>query len=496
MSPTFILLIILAYFLVLIFISRLTSRNANNQGFFVGNRESPWYIVAFGMIGASLSGITFISIPGTVANSQFSYMQVVIGYLFGYAVISFVLMPLYYRMNLTSIYSYLGERFGNRSYKIGASYFLLSRIIGAALRLYLVAQVLQEFMLSAWGVPFEITVAISIALIWLYTHKGGIRTIIWTDTLQTLFMLVALGVCVYLITSDLGISFSNLFSSIDEAGYGQWFFTDDPASSKYLWKQILGGAFLAICMTGLDQDMMQKNLSCPNIKDAQKNMISFSVVLFFVNAAFLALGALLFMYIDVHPEVQQIMTDAGRDTDMLFPTVALESGLGMGLGIVFLLGLIAAAYSSADSALTALTTSVCVDFIDTENQKTSDKQRKLVHILVSLTLLVTILIFKYVKSDNVIWELFKAATYTYGPLLGMFSFGIITKRIVQDKWVLIVCLAAPIISYFFNNWLAAHEDWYQFGFELILINGGLTFLGLWLISRPSNCVDSKPEIEI
>jgi len=482
MSAMTIIFIVLGYFVVLIGISWVTGKGADNKTFYLGNKQSPWYIVAFGMIGASLSGITFISIPGTVAASQFSYMQIVIGYMLGYAVIAFVLMPLYYRMNLTSIYGYLGQRIGPLAYKTGAAYFLLSRIIGASLRLYLVANVLQEFLFNQWGVPFELTVAISILLIWIYTFRGGIRTIIWTDSLQTLFMLIALGMSIYLISDDLGLG--NITGAIDEAGYSRWFFTDDVYSSKYFLKQILAGAFIAICMTGLDQDMMQKNLSCRNIAEAKKNMISFSVILFFVNLVFLVLGGLLFLYMDARPAVGEAMAARGNDMDLLFPTIAMEGGLGVALGIFFLLGLIAAAYSSADSALTSLTTSVCVDFLNGESkeEQAQVRQRKRVHVIMSLVLLLTVIIFKQVKSDNVIWELFKAAQYTYGPLLGLFFFGILTSRKVRDRYVLPVCVLAPVASFFFNRWIASHEDWFQFGFELIVVNGLLTFTGLLLIS--------------
>lgn len=487
MTPKLIFSILIGYFLLLMLISYLTSRKSDNAQFFLGSRNSKWFVVAFGMIGASLSGVTFISIPGTVANNGFEYMQIVSGYLIGYVVIAFVLMPLYYRLQLTSIYAYLGQRFGRGAYVTGASYFLLSRIIGASLRLFIVTSILQEFLFSHWGVPFAVTVMISIGLIWLYTYRAGIGTIIWTDTLQTLFMLLAAGLAVYLIASDLQLEWGQLFSSIDEAGYGGWWQTTDEKASNYFIKSIVAGAFITICMTGLDQDMMQKNLSCKNIKDAQKNMMTFSFILFFVNIMFLVLGALLFIYMDTHPEVGEFIASKGGDTDYLFPYIALEGELGLTIGVFFLIGLIAAAYSSADSALTSLTTSFCVDIlrVDENKEKKAEKTRKYVHVMMSFVLFVVVYIFSIVKNDNVINELFTAAQYTYGPLLGLYFFGMFTKTQVKDKWVPLVCIAAPIASYFINDFLSRQEDWYQFGFELIVLNGLLTVIGLVVLTKPS-----------
>lgn len=483
MSPSLIFGILVAYFLMLMGVSYLTSRKSDNAHFFLGSRNSRWFVVAFGMIGASLSGVTFISIPGTVANDGFEYMQIVSGYLIGYVVIAFILMPLYYRLQLTSIYSYLGQRFGKGAYFTGASYFLLSRVIGASLRLFIVTSILQEFLFSHWGVPFAITVLLSIALIWLYTYRAGIGTIIWTDTLQTLFMLIAAGLAVYLIASDLNLNWDNVFESIDQAGYGGWWQAENPKASNYFVKSIVAGAFITICMTGLDQDMMQKNLSCKNIKDAQKNMMTFSVILFFVNILFLVLGALLFIYMDAHPEVAEFIKEKNGDTDYLFPYIALEGGLGISLGIFFLIGLIAAAYSSADSALTSLTTSFSVDILGMEEGKVKnpEKTRKRVHLLMSFLLFIVVYIFSLVKNDNVINELFTAAQYTYGPLLGLYFFGMFSKTKVKDRYIPIVCILAPILSYFINYFLNSQEGWYQFGFELIVLNGGLTALGLYLL---------------
>lgn len=487
MSKALIISLLLGYFLVLIVISWLTSRKADNDTFFTGNRNNKWYLVAFGMIGASLSGVTFISIPGIIEKSQFTYLQIAVGYILGYVIIAFVLMPLYYRLNLTSIYSYLEMRFGVATYKMGAGFFILSRLIGASLRLYLVANVLQAFLFDAYGIPFWVTVAISIALIWVYTHRGGIKTIIWTDTLQTLFMLIALGVSIILISDELSLSFSSAIDAMDQRGlYGVWQ-TSDPMAGDYWFKGILGGMFITLGMTGVDQDMMQKNLTCKDHKEAKKNMMSFAVVLLFVNILFVFLGGLLFLYVYENPDVMAAWQARGGEGDILFATVALQGGLGTAIGIFFLLGLIAAAYSSADSALTSLTTSFSVDFLGVQKEKSdtvkAEKKRKMSHLIMSLALLVTILIFKAVKSDSVIWELFKAANYTYGPLLGLFMFGILNKRKVTD-WVTIpISVLVPILVFSANKWLLPQLGTYQFGSELLGVNAALVFLFLWIFSR-------------
>ncbi|MCB0402282.1 MAG: sodium:solute symporter [Flavobacteriales bacterium] len=486
MNPTTILLFILGYFGVLMLVSFVTSRGAGNDSFFIGGHQSPWYLVAFGMIGASLSGVTFISVPGWVGASQFSYMQMVFGYFIGYAVIALVLMPLYYRMNLTSIYTYLDTRFGKASYKTGAAFFLLSRTVGAAFRLFLVAQALQFLIFSKMtvfghSIPFAATVAITILLIWLYTFKGGIKTIVWTDSLQTLFMLIAVGVSIYMISDALQLQVGDIWNRITESDYGKIFFFDDWKDSKHFVKQFLGGMFIAIVMTGLDQDMMQKNLSCKNIREGQKNMFSFSLVLIVVNFIFLVLGALLFIYASEHGVA------IPEKTDNLFPEIATQH-LSGAAAIFFVLGLIAAAYSSADSALTALTTSVCIDFLDIEKKEERQKTRirKRVHVLVSLVLFVVILLFSTINNESVISDLFKAATYTYGPLLGLYAFGLIMKRGVKDRWVPLICILSPIICYVFNVNSAEWFNGYRFGFEILIWNGLLTFLGLLLISTREN----------
>jgi len=478
MQPYQVIILIAAYFAVLILISYFTGRGGSNAEFFKANKQAPWYLVAFGMIGASLSGITFISIPGTVETDSFSYFQVVLGYTIGYAVIGQVLLPLYYKMNLTSIYAYLDSRFGNASYKTGASFFLLSRVVGASFRLFLVANVLQLIVFDAMGVPYYVTVTITILLIWLYTFKSGIKTIIWTDTLQTFFMLLALGITIYFISEDLGFSLSNLFGYLAESEHSQIFFFDDWKSKDHFVKQFLSGAFIAIVMTGLDQDMMQKNLTCRSLKDAQKNMFWFTIVLVFVNFLFLALGVLLTDYADING-VTEVRDD-------LFPAIATSGDLGFAVAIFFILGLIAAAYSSADSALTALTTSFSIDILDIEKRYDEKKQvriRKQIHVAISVLLILVMLAFKYAIADkSVINKLFQFAGYTYGPLLGLYAFGLFTKWNVKDKLVPVVAIAAPILSYIISiNSLV----WFgfEFGFFILILNGLLTFLGLVLLRR-------------
>ena len=479
MSPILILSIIAAYFAVLFAIGKITSKGADNDSFFIGNKQSPWWIVAFGMIGTSLSGVTFISVPGWVGTAQFSYMQMVLGYLVGYAVIATVLMPLYYRLNLTSIYTYLDDRFGRSSYRTGASFFLLSRTIGAAFRLYLVAGVLQLTIFDAWNVPFIVTVVATILFIWLYTYEGGIKTIIWTDTLQTLFMLLAVVLTVVIISNQLGFGFSEMISTIKNSDYSKIFFFEDVNHPKYFWKQFAAGASISLVMTGLDQDMMQKNLSCKNIGEAQKNMFSFSIVLVVVNLFFLALGALLYLF--AAAKGIEIPTKA----DDLYPIIATGGYLPIVVGILFILGLIAAAYSSADSALAALTTSACVDILDIEKKPKNEQVslRKMVHVVMSVLLIITIMIFHWIGNDSVIAQVFTFAGYTYGPLLGLYGFGMLTKLRVRDKLVPIICLASPLLTYLINVNSEALLFGYKFGFELLILNGAVTFVGLLIISK-------------
>ncbi len=491
-TPTVVLIVIAIYFGVLIFISRVTSKDSSNEDFFIGNRESPWYVVAFGMIGATLSGVTFISVPGWVGDAQFSYLQMVIGYVFGYIIIAYVLMPTYYRMKLTSIYGYLDHRFGVASYKTGASYFLLSRTIGASFRMFLVAIVLQQFLMDAIGIPFWITVALTIGLIWVYTYNGGIKTIIWTDTIQTASILIVLVVTIIYISNYFDWSLTEMISEVRQSDYSQVFFFEGGWSDpKNFWKQFFAGMFITIVMTGLDQDMMQKNLSISNIKDAQKNMNTFNVILFFVVALFLVLGALLYIFAQskgVGIPTRMVGGEAVPSTDLLFPVLAMEH-LGPVIGVLFLIGLIAAAYSSADSALTSLTTSFCIDILGFEKSTMAEKQkirtRQKVHIGFSVLLFLIIQIFWWINNEAVISSLFTVAGYTYGPLLGLYAFGFYTKRQVNDRWVPLICILAPLLSYILSsnseNWL----NGYQFGFEILLVNGLFTFIGLWIISGTS-----------
>ncbi|MFC2175631.1 sodium:solute symporter [Bacteroidota bacterium] len=482
MSPTLILSIIAIYFAILFVIGKITSKGADNNSFFVGNKQSPWWVVAFGMIGTSLSGVTFISVPGWVGTSQFSYMQMVLGYLVGYTVIATVLMPLYYRLNLTSIYTYLDDRFGRASYRTGAAFFLLSRTIGAAFRLYLVAGVLQLTVFDAWGIPFFVTVVATIVFIWLYTYEGGIKTIIWTDTLQTLFMLLAVIATVVIISSELGFGFGEMVAAIKNSEYSKVFFFNDVNHPKYFWKQFMAGAFISIVMTGLDQDMMQKNLSCKNVGEAQKNMFSFSIVLVAVNLFFLALGALLYMF-----ATAKGITLPSKADD-LYPIIATTGELPIIVGVLFILGLIAAAYSSADSALAALTTSACVDILDIEEKPKQEqvKLRKQVHIAMSAILVLTIMMFRWINDDSVISALFKVAGYTYGPLLGLYAFGLFSKRGIRDRLAPLICIASPIVTYFINANSEALFNGYKFGFELLILNGAITFFGLFCISTIKN----------
>ncbi|HKL66387.1 MAG TPA: sodium:solute symporter [Bacteroidales bacterium] len=479
MSPVLILVIIFLYFSFLLFIGWITGRRADSESFFIGNRKSPWLIVAIGMIGASLSGVTFISVPGWVIDSQFSYMQMVLGYLVGYAVIAEVLLPLYYRLKLTSIYTYLENRFGHSSYKTGASFFLLSRTIGAAFRLFLVAIVLQFTVFDAWNVPFVVTVAITLLLIWLYTFRGGIKTIIWTDAMQTVFMLTAVILTVLYISKSMDMNFASLIDAVRENKSSRIFFFDDFNDQRHFVKQFLGGMFITIVMTGLDQDMMQKNLSISRLRDAKKNVYTYGIAFVPVNLIFMTLGVLLLIYASFKG---MALPD---HADNLFPMIATQGGLGAAVSIFFILGLIAAAYSSADSALTALTTSFTVDILGRGGEKESvlRKVRFRVHIMFSFILMVVILVFRLINDQSVISALFTVAGYTYGPLLGMYSFGLFTRWKVKDRFVPAVAVISPLLCVLLNIFSEELFRGYKFGFELLLVNGIITFLGMMLIRQ-------------
>lgn len=481
MTPTLILTVVALYSLLLFLVVWITSRNADNESYFIGNKSSRWYIVAYGMIGASLSGVTFMSVPGAVATTQFSYMQVVFGYMIGYTVIAMILMPVYYSMNLTSIYTYLEKRFGNASYKTGSFFFILSRTIGASFRIYIVINVLQTFVFDAWGIPFVVTVATFMVLILLYTYKGGVKTIVWTDTLQTTFMLVTVVVSVVMISGQLGISLTDLLGEVMRSEISK-IYVDDVLSPNYFWKNFLGGAFIAIAMTGLDQEMMQKNLSCKNIGEAKKNMFSFAAVLLVVNFLFLILGAVLVFY-----ATQNNIAIDPKHTDNLFPDIALNH-LGTITGLMFIVGLISAAYPSADGALTALTTAFCYDFLrlnkkENLSEESLKRTRIIVHISFAVILLLMIVLFRVINNDAVIRNLFKVAGYTYGPLLGLFAFGFLTKWKITDKWVPLVCVISPAIAYLIGEYAPQLFAGYKFGFEMIIVNGLITFLGLMLLRR-------------
>lgn len=489
MSPVFILSCIGGYFLFLLLIAWYTSRHATNESYFLGNKASPWYAVAFGLIGDSLSGVTFISVPGQVGVKQFSYLQIVLGYVLGYVVIARILLPLYYRLNLTSIYSYLLGRFGVWSQKTGSFFFLLSRTIGAAFRLYLTASVVQMFVFDKWGVPFWVTVATIILLMLIYTYKGGIKTLVWTDTFQSTFLLLGVVLSIAAITRQLDWGVGEMIASVKNSDYAKVFFWHWQ-DKKFFLKEFLSGAAIAIVMTGLDQNMMQKNLSCRSLPEAQKNIYSFTVVMVLVNVFFVSLGALLHTYANA----KGISIPAR--TDQLFPLLALQH-LGTFAALAFVVGLTAATFSSADSVLTTLTTSFCIDILGTEQPgRYSEVQRTAVrhkvHLSFAVVLLAVILIFWAVNNEAVINAIFTVAGYTYGPLLGLFAFGLFSRLRVRDVWVPFVCCLAPVVCYVLNANSVTWFHGYQFGFELLILNGLLTFLGLWLIRRKHPAAEVIP----
>jgi Na+/proline symporter len=477
MSPYLVLGIVLGYFFVLIGISWITSRDANTDSFFTGNRASPWYLVAFGMIGATLSGVTFISVPGEVGNTAFSYLQFVMGNVVGYWLVALVLIPLYFKLNLISIYTFLEQRFGKYSYKTGSFFFLISKLIGAAFRLFLVAGVLQIAFFDAFNIPFYITVIVTIGLIWVYTYRGGIKTIVWTDTLQTLFLVSAVIFTIVIISDKLDLGAVELVKHIYNDSKSQVFFWDWRSGHNF-FKQFLAGMFVTIVMVGMDQDMMQKNLTIKTKAEAQKNMFFFSAAFLVSVVLFLSLGVMLYSY------AVQSGIPIPKSTDDLYPMLALNH-LGLPVGIAFLLGITAAAYSSADSALTALTTSFSIDFLNIEqyDEKKKERLKKLSHLMFSVLLVIVILIFRAFNDESIVVAVFKVAGYTYGPILGLFLFGMYSKRIVKDKWVPVVAVSAPVLSYLLSSYSEVLLNGYKFGFEILLLNGMLTILGLLVISN-------------
>ncbi|MGI4761192.1 MAG: sodium:solute symporter [Janthinobacterium lividum] len=499
MSPTLVLSLIAGYFAVLIIIAVLTSRKATSESFFIANRNAPWYMVAFAMIGTSLSGVTFISVPGNVYGKSWSYLAVALGFVAGYVVIGTVLLPLYYRLQLVSIYSYLEQRFGYWSYKTGALFFLISRSLGSALRLYLVAGVLQLAVFDSMGVPFSITVVVSILFIYLYTFKGGLKTILWTDTFQTMAMLSCVGLSIYFMSDALNYSFKQLISTVRDSPMSQVYF-DNFRDDKFFWKQFASGMFITIVMTGLDQDLMQKNLSCRSLGEAQKNLFWFTPVIVSVNILFLTLGVLLYKYaaaqgLDLAHMKQLLNAKGTLDTDKVFPYLATTQ-FSLAAGIIFILGIIAVTYASADSALTSLTTSFCIDFLNIRqyDEAKQTRLRQLTHLGWSVVLILIILIFRALNEQSLIDAVYKAAGFTYGPLLGLFAFGIFTTRQLRDGLVLPTCVAGVALTYLIVSHSVEWLGGYKFGFEILLLNGALIYLGLLLISRPADRTEAAAQL--
>ena len=481
MSPIAILITIAAYFVILFTISYIAGRKADNEGFFVGNRKSTWYVVAFAMIGSSISGVTFVSVPGMVAASGFSYLQMVLGFVAGQIIIAFVLIPLFYRMNLVSIYEYLENRFGISSYKTGAWFFFISKMLGAAVRLFLVCLTLQLLVFEPFHLPFILTVIITVALVLLYTFRGGVKSLIWTDSLKTFCLVVSVVLCIYYIASDLHLGFGSMIATISENDFSRMFFFDDVNDKRYFFKQFLAGVFTMIAMTGLDQDMMQRNLSCKNFKDSQKNMITSGISQFFVILLFLMLGVLLYIF-----TARQGIENPEK-SDELFPMIATGDYFPAIVGVLFIIGLISAAYSAAGSALTALTTSFTVDILGAKNKAENElvKIRKRVHIGMAVTMGVVIFVFNLLNNTSVIDAVYILASYTYGPILGLFAFGIFTKKQVRDKYIPWVAIASPILCFILQKNSERWFNGYQFSYELLIFNALFTFIGLCLLIKKS-----------
>lgn len=501
MNPILLLSIVFAYFAVLLGVAWYTSRNANNDSFFIGNRNSNWMLVAFGMIGTSLSGVTFVSVPGGVARESFAYFQITLGYLIGYLVIAFVLLPLYYRLNLTSIYNYLSTRLGFKSYKTGAGFFILSRTLGATARLYLVVNILQEALLSNFKVPFWVTTVVLLLMILVYTYEGGVKTIVYTDMLQTTCMLLGLIICTVFILNALNLNLGEAIGALSEtltpegSSYSRVFFSD-PGSRLFFLKQILAGAFITITMTGMDQEMMQKNISVRTLKDSQKNVVVLGFIMLVVILLFLFLGGIMHLYaFDLGGTWDQgklMLNGANVTNDKLFPVLALEY-MPKAFGIIFIIALISALFPSADGAITALTSSFCIDIIGIKRREDlseaeQKKIRQRVHLVFAAVFLLFVMVFKWVNNPSMIGVILKVAGYTYGPLLGLFTFGIVTRRVVNDKLVPFICIAAPVVCFFIDKFQRQLFGSFEIGLELLIINGLLTFIGLWMVSKAGNAV--------
>lgn len=471
-----ILITVALYFCALFVMSRLTARRSSNDTFYRANRRSPWYMVAFGMVGASISGVTFVSVPGMVMNIQMTYVQTCLGFILGYFAVAFLLLPVYYKLNLTTIYTYLGQRLGLRSYKTGAWFFLVSKMTGAAVRFYVVCIILQRFVLDAYGVPFPLTVVVMVALIWFYTRRGGVKTLVWTDTFQTLCMFGALALIIVHVVGALSMTLPEALSAVAADSHSQMFVFDDWVSKQNFWKQFLSGVFIVIVMTGLDQDMMQKNLTCKTLRDAQKDMCTYGFAFVPANLLFMCLGVLLMLL------AQRQGVALPQAGDELLPMFAATGRLGSVVVVLFTVGIVAASFSSADSALTSLTTSYCVDI---RGRKDDERLRKRAHLGIAVVFALFILVFRVVNSTSVIDAIYILCSYTYGPLLGLFAYGLLTKRSVNDRVVPYVAVASPIVCYVLND-VVAHATGYQFGYELLMLNGALTFAGLWLLSGASN----------
>lgn len=471
-----ILITVALYFCALFVMSRLTARRSSNDTFYRANRRSPWYMVAFGMVGASISGVTFVSVPGMVMNIQMTYVQTCLGFILGYFAVAFLLLPVYYKLNLTTIYTYLGQRLGLRSYKTGAWFFLMSKMTGAAVRFYVVCIILQRFVLDAYGIPFPLTVVVMVALIWFYTRRGGVKTLVWTDTFQTLCMFGALALIIVHVVGALGMTLPEALSAVAADSHSRMFVFDDWVSKQNFWKQFLSGVFIVIVMTGLDQDMMQKNLTCKTLRDAQKDMCTYGFAFVPANLLFMCLGVLLMLL------AQRQGVALPQAGDELLPMFAATGRLGSVVVVLFTVGIVAASFSSADSALTSLTTSYCVDI---RGRKDDERLRKRAHLGIAVVFALFILVFRVVNSTSVIDAIYILCSYTYGPLLGLFAYGLLTKRSVNDRVVPYVAVASPIVCYVLND-VVAHATGYQFGYELLMLNGALTFVGLWLLSGASN----------